>query len=136
MPLRERHCSAGAEWEGAARSAREPGDLPPTVAIETLVERGWLKVKKLRTVAVAGVVMVLACAGTALAGPTVTVRVEGQNSTLLERTQVTLPDTGLDICGGKPFTAASALDVATHGNWDRKEFASTILGESHTFAQN
>ena len=86
--------------------------------------------------ALAGIVAALALAAPAVAGPTVTVRVEGEQATLLERTQVTLPDTGLDICGGTPNTVASALDVATGGDWDGQEFTSTILGETHTFANN
>src|SRR5215207_2668913 len=85
---------------------------------------------------IAGIVAAIALAAPAQAGPTVTVRVEGQQQTLLDETPVTLPDTGLDICGGTPNTVASALDVATGGDWDRQAFTSTILGESHTFAAN
>jgi len=75
----------------------------------------------------------------ALAGPTVTVRVEGQSATLLPATTVTLPDTPLTLADGSSCdanTPAGALDVATAGNWDRMPFASTILGESHTFTAN
>jgi len=79
--------------------------------------------------------MVLA-APPALAGPTVTVRVEGETATLLERTTVTLPDDPpYDPCSQK-WMAAAAIEQATKGNWDRQEFVSTILGESHTFTQN
>jgi hypothetical protein len=74
----------------------------------------------------------------AAAAPTVTVRVEGQSATLLPPTKVTL---GADpvvladaTCPGN--SAAAALDKATGGNWDRKQFTSTILGESHTFSAN
>ncbi|UGS35389.1 DUF4430 domain-containing protein [Capillimicrobium parvum] len=37
-------------------------------------------------------------------------------------------------CAGS--SAAGALDVATAGNWDRQEFVSTILGESHAYAHS
>jgi hypothetical protein len=89
--------------------------------------------KKFVPGALAGLVVAAALAAPAYAGPTVTVRVEGDAATLLERTQVTLPDSGNDLCGGKPGTVAQALDIATQGNWDRQPFASTILGETHAF---
>lgn len=76
-------------------------------------------------------------AAPAYAGPTVTVRVEGESRTLLERTTVTLPDTDSSICGpGTRWRVADAIEAATVGNWDRQEFASTILGESHTFSDS
>ena len=80
----------------------------------------------------AGLAM-LAAAPAALAGPTVTVRVEGQGGTLLERTTVTLPDrpSAGNPCGAN--TAAAALDAGTGGNWDHAEFTQTILGETHKF---
>ena len=61
----------------------------------------------------------------------VTVRVEGEASTLLSRTSVAQtagaePNTG---CPGD--SAAAALERATNGNWDREAFAQTILGETH-----
>jgi hypothetical protein len=75
-------------------------------------------------------------AAPAQAGPTVTVRVEGEQATLLERTQVTLPDTASGICGATRWTVADAIDVATNGNWSRSDFVQMILGESHTFTRN
>jgi hypothetical protein len=76
-------------------------------------------------------------AAPALAGPTVTVRVEGQSATLLERTAVTLPDTDSPICGpGKRWTVADALDAATAGNWDRQPLTNTIIGETHAFTDS
>ena len=83
--------------------------------------------------------VVLATAATpAVAAPTVTVRVEGQNATLLPPTSVTLGSDPVHLTDGDcpPNSAAAALDKATGGNWDRKKFTSTILGESHTFAAN
>jgi hypothetical protein len=73
------------------------------------------------------------------AGPNVTVRVEGQNATLLAPTQVTLdPSTPVQLadatCPGD--SAAAALDQATAGNWDRKQFTQTILGETHDFSNS
>jgi hypothetical protein len=75
-------------------------------------------------------------AAPAYAGPTVTVRVEGQDRTLLERTAVTLPDTPSGICGSTLYTVADALDVATAKNWSRDSFVTMVMGESHTFTQN
>jgi hypothetical protein len=78
-------------------------------------------------------IVVLAVAPAALAGPTVRVRVEGAGGTLLERTTVTLPDTPPPVSACPASTVASALEVATNGNWDRANFVQTILGESHSF---
>jgi hypothetical protein len=84
------------------------------------------------------VLIVLCCAPAAMAGPTVTVRVEGDDATLLPATRVTLGDgaqqdaaTG---CGDN--TAAAAIERATNGNWDRQQFTSTILGETHSYADS
>jgi hypothetical protein len=84
-------------------------------------------------------VLALALAGpvtSASAAPTVTVRVEGQDQTLLPATTVTLGSTPVVLrdatCPAN--SAAAALDLATGGNWDRSQFTSTILGETHTFA--
>jgi len=92
---------------------------------------------RLSTGLAAGVVMSVLLAAPALAGPTVSIRIEGATHTLLERTQVTLPDTPPPVAGGCPADSpGAAIDVATAGNWDRQAFTSTILGESHTFANN
>jgi hypothetical protein len=86
--------------------------------------------------ALAGMLLALAPA-TALAGPTVSVRVEGQSATLLERTVVTLPDVPPPVPGGcARYRAGAALEEATKGNWDRSQFTSTILGETHQFADS
>lgn len=70
---------------------------------------------------------------------TATVRVEGQNQTLLPTTTVTLdPSKSVTLdkktCAGD--TAAYALDQATKGNWDHQELTQTILGETHKFDNN
>ena len=92
---------------------------------------------RLSTGLAAGVVMSVLLAAPALAGPTVSIRIEGATHTLLERTQVALPDTPPPVAGGCPADSpGAAIDVATAGNWDRQAFTSTILGESHTFANN
>jgi len=83
----------------------------------------------------AGAALLAAPAG-AIAGPTVTVRVEGATSTLLERTRVTLPDTPPPVASCDAHTAAAAIEVATRGNWDRQTFTQTILGETHAFASS
>jgi hypothetical protein len=84
-------------------------------------------------------VLALALGGpvaSATAAPTVTVRVEGEGLTLLPATTVTLGAAPVVLkdatCPAN--SAAAALDLATGGNWDRSQFTSTILGESHTFA--
>jgi hypothetical protein len=76
-----------------------------------------------------------AFAATAFAGPTVTVRVEGEHSTLLSATTVTLgtPDP-LNTCPAN--SVAAAINLATGGNWDHKSFTETILGETHSFAHS
>jgi hypothetical protein len=86
----------------------------------------------------AGLVSAALLAGpaAALAGPTVTVRVEGASATLLERTPVTLPDTPPPVAGCGARTPAAAIEVATGGNWDRQGFTETILGERHAFARS
>lgn len=74
---------------------------------------------------------------TAVAAPTVTIRIEGASSTLLEQTTVTLDGTATPPPGNCPGnTVAAVIEKATNGNWDRQAFTSTILGESHTFTQN
>jgi hypothetical protein len=86
------------------------------------------------TVIAGTVAGLLALTAPAYAAPTVTVRVEGANSTLLERTTVTLGSGNGIPC--EADTAGAALDAATKGNWDKQEFVSTILGENHAFADS
>jgi hypothetical protein len=87
-----------------------------------------------RSLGLAAVIAAVA-ATPALAAPTVTVRVEGQGATLLPPTKVTLGSDPVHLSDGDCLgdTAAAALDKATGGNWERKMFASTILGETHAF---
>lgn len=93
--------------------------------------------KKISPGALAALLLLVLLAAPAQAGPTVSVRVEGQSATLLERTAVTLPDTDSPICGsGKRWTVADAIEAATAGNWDRQPFTQTILGETHTFTDS
>jgi hypothetical protein len=98
---------------------------------------------QLLTGVIAGAVA-LATAAPAIAGPTVSVRIEGQSATLLPETTVTLPDVKApgNPCSGPnaPRTVGAALEQATGGSWDRGgpqgNFVQEILGESHTFANN
>jgi hypothetical protein len=82
------------------------------------------------------------------AGPaTVTVRVEGQERTLLPASTVTTNTTPVDKDGNAEDTctgtsAAGALELATSGNWGGTFFGpglgysvETILGESHAFEE-
>jgi hypothetical protein len=81
----------------------------------------------------AGLVLALLLAAPAAAGPTVTIRIEGATSTLLERTRVTLPDTPPPVTNCPADSVGAAIEVATGGNWDRQPFTLTILGETHDF---
>jgi len=89
-------------------------------------------------------VLSLAGAATALAGPTVTVRVEGVNQTLLQPTEVTTDATPVIKDGNEAHScsgasAAGALQLATGGNWSGEWFegfgysVETLLGETHAF---
>src|SRR3954451_12998045 len=94
------------ERAGKARIGR-PGSQETSLRPEGRSPRGkgWLiSMHKLITGLVAGLVL-LATAPAAFAGPTVTVRVEGQSGTLLERTRVTLPD---NPSAGNPCGATNA----------------------------
>jgi hypothetical protein len=71
----------------------------------------------------------LAVAGTSAGGPTVTVSIKTMTKTLLrptpehgEKGSITKGGTPRGKCPGQ--TAAGALDVATHGRWTGKYFAS------------
>ncbi len=96
---------------------------------------------------VAGILAVaLLDAATAVAGPTVTVRVEGESTTLLPLTSVTLGavDPLAPACPYNSANAAINLAVeAVGGTWDHGtakgehgDFVQTILGESHVFEAN
>src|SRR4029077_3041530 len=87
------HWTPRAFREGADRSGPEARRPPSDHKAGNPRGKGWLiSMHKLIAGLAAGLV-VLVAAPAALAGPTVTVRVEGQSGTLLERTRVTLPDT-------------------------------------------
>jgi hypothetical protein len=86
--------------------------------------------------------LALMCTSVALAGPTVTVRVEGESSTLLPLTTVTLsaPE---PVSGCPANSVAAAINLAANGNWDHGEsnngggnFTQTILGETHAFTHS
>jgi hypothetical protein len=75
----------------------------------------------------------------ALAGPTVKVRIEGESSTLLPLTAVTL-EKPEPVSGCPADSANAAINLAVGGNWDHGEeegssgdFTETILGETHNF---
>jgi hypothetical protein len=75
----------------------------------------------------------------ALAGPTVTVRIEGEAQTLLAPTTVTL-NSPEPVSGCAANSVAAAINLAVGGNWDHGEansgggdFTETILGETHEF---
>jgi hypothetical protein len=88
------------------------------------------------------VIVALGGVATAFAGPTVTVRVEGQSATLLPPTTVTLsaPE---PVSNCPADSVAAAINLAVKGNWDHGEankgggdFTQTILGETHAFTSN
>lgn len=78
----------------------------------------------------------LSLAFPAAAQAEVTVRVEGQNTTLLPRTAVPQTDAPEPNTGCPGTSAAAAIERATNGDWDRKPYAQTILGESHTYTDS
>jgi uncharacterized low-complexity protein len=86
----------------------------------------------------AGLLVMLACAlpGAALAAPTVTVRVEGRDATLLPATRVTLGERPLPAGCANADSALAALDAATGGAYVTASngVIQTILGETHAFA--
>jgi hypothetical protein len=76
----------------------------------------------------------------ALAGPTVTVRVEGESSTLLPLTAVTLEQPE-PVSGCPANSATAAINLAVGGNWDhgnekgsKGDFTETILGVTESFS--
>jgi hypothetical protein len=86
--------------------------------------------------------LVLAVVGVtpALAGPTVTVRIEGETSTLLPLTSVTLEQPE-PVSGCPADSASAAINLAVDGNWDHGEsngstgdFTETILGVTESFS--
>ncbi|HEX5225477.1 MAG TPA: hypothetical protein VFW29_10155 [Solirubrobacteraceae bacterium] len=86
------------------------------------------------------VVVLALFASSALAGPTVTVRVEGEAATLLPATPVTLNEPE-PVSGCPANSVAAAINLAAAGNWDHGEafgaggdFTQTLLGETHEFA--
>ncbi len=91
---------------------------------------------------VAGFLCLAALAATpaAAAGPTVTVRVEGENRTLLERTQVTLSGNPVPghtgNCDGN--SVGAALEAALGADWDRAAggYVTTLAGESHDYSRS
>jgi len=98
-------------------------------------------VKSALAAAIAALVMVPAALA---AAPTVTVQVQGKGKTLLAATSVS-PSSGSITKGGAPAgkcpddSAQGALNVATHGHWSGKWYASykeyyitAILGTSET----
>jgi hypothetical protein len=92
-------------------------------------------------VALAALLSVLLLPSAALAGPTVKVRVEGESSTLLPLTTVTL-EKPEPVSGCPANSANAAINLAVDGNWDhgdeegsKGDFTETILGETHILEQ-
>jgi Domain of unknown function (DUF4430) len=99
--------------------------------------------KRTRTLALLGVTATTALAGAApaLAGTTVSVRIEGKNKTLLATRRVTTSSGWLTRFGApkgacSAASAAGALNTATHGRWGGKfeqsygdYFITRILGD-------
>src|SRR5215203_6000725 len=143
MPIASGHCSAIRDGKARAGRSREPGDLPPTVAIpKTLAERGWLMMK-IAIGALAALLVAAVPVAPALAA-NVGVRVEGEAQTLLPRVAVDTPTgpvgkAGEPTCDGS--SALGALDRATGGDWNGPYDAGfqtysleTVKGETHDAA--
>ena len=88
--------------------------------------------KRLLVLLTGGLLLVLS--STAVAA-TVSVRIEGENGTLLPRTTVTTPP-GEIFAGCPGESAAGAVDVATNQNWSRTTFPDTFVGERHDFSRS
>jgi hypothetical protein len=90
--------------------------------------------RHIATLAATSVLVLLTASAPAIAGTpaTVSVRVEGATSTLLQLTTVTTNTTPTPPPGNCPgTTAAGALQLATEGNWDHEAYIQSILGETH-----
>lgn len=87
--------------------------------------------------------LLTALVASAASAATVTVRVEGESSTLLAPTRVTIGDGTRTArtwngSGSLPQTcdddtAYQAIELAVRGSWDRGLYAEEILSETHTF---
>ncbi len=94
----------------------------------------------LGALAVGVLALALLDAAAALAGPTVTVRVEGESATLLPLTAVTLGQLDPYALGCPSNSANDAINLAVEsvgGTWDHGggsgDFLQSILGETHIF---
>ena len=80
-------------------------------------------------------VLTLAVLAPVATAATVTVRVEGASKTLVPSTKVTIPDSG-DIPGADSECdwneESGALEAATQGNWDRRSYVQSIMGEAYS----
>ncbi|HEX8207188.1 MAG TPA: hypothetical protein VF587_14090, partial [Solirubrobacteraceae bacterium] len=89
----------------------------------------------LRRGLIAAVLLAAVNAAPALAEPTVSIRIEGEHRTLVERTTVELFPGQIanvnDECDGTSL--AGALDRATGGDWDHEPYVHRILDERHDF---
>jgi hypothetical protein len=102
------------------------------------------RLAKRLSLAVACASVAIAALGTSVAsaGPTVTVRIEGEAATLLPATSVTL-NAPEPVSNCAANSVAAAINLAVGGNWDHGEanggagnFTETILGETHDFTHN
>ncbi|HEV2815494.1 MAG TPA: hypothetical protein VGW10_19710 [Solirubrobacteraceae bacterium] len=87
---------------------------------------------------IAAVLLAGFAAAPAHAAPTVTIRIEGEQRTLLQRTVVELSPAQVQgvnsDCPGD--TVAGAVDKGTNGDWDHEPYSHTILGETHDFSRD
>src|SRR6201999_2071156 len=107
----------------------------PAIAVQAKVARR----SPASAVAILFAVASLLFAASAMAGPTVKVRVEEEGTTLLPQTTVTLsaPE---PVSGCPANSVAAAINVAVGGNWDHGQagggggdFTETILGQNEPF---
>ena len=102
------------------------------------MERGGSLQRQFRSAGLAAGLLTLALAPSALAGPTVTIRVEGKTTTHVEEQKLATPDgqipTSTGSCNGN--TALGALHAAVGGDWSGNgtfgtEFVERIRSESY-----
>src|SRR5262245_14095470 len=129
-PARTRHCHRGSSPQQATDAGREGAEgRPGSQETSRRPQRrtpSWKGVaSSMKLGLCAGLIAGLICAAPALASPaTVTVRVEGAASTLVDTARVTTTDAPISKAGHdcSGTSAGGALDRATAGNWDAGYF--------------
>lgn len=93
-----------------------------------------MKNHTIRRVLAATVVALAMAVPASASAATATVQIEGELGTLVPAQTWTIGSSAVDPTTGCPGnTVSAAIESVTGGNWDRKKFIETIMGETHTF---